>query len=218
MAFFLDTLLHANSLSHHVEVTAEDEELSPTLENFIVLTWLNLMHPELPKLVKQRYLTESRTVASTTPEISQAHHSPLDEIHTAEDVKIMRTAASGYRKLSGGRTPFNVSTRPYRPARSCPLCKRAGHPHNAHFLSEWSFFLEQDCKYIAKARQIADIFDSRHPHPPRPDPMRMNQTATLMTLDLPPSTYVFRIQNRQFPYLDMLCTPPSAHNHIYVAN
>ena len=46
-AFFEDTLLSANSLCHHGEVTTEDEELTPTLENFIVLTWLKLLHPEL---------------------------------------------------------------------------------------------------------------------------------------------------------------------------
>lgn len=58
MAFVEDTLLHAHSLSHCGHVTTEDEELTPTLENFIVLTWLRLINPELPKLVKQRYGTE----------------------------------------------------------------------------------------------------------------------------------------------------------------
>ena len=52
MAFVEDTLLHANSLPHHGDVTTEDKELTPTLENFIVLTWLRFIHPELPKLVK----------------------------------------------------------------------------------------------------------------------------------------------------------------------
>ena len=45
MAFVEDTLLHVNSLSHHGDVTTEDEELAPTLENFFVLTWLTLIHP-----------------------------------------------------------------------------------------------------------------------------------------------------------------------------
>ena len=65
MAFVEDTLLRADSLSQHGEATNEDEELTPTLENFIVLTWLKLIHPDLPKLVTQRYGTElrSRTLA-----------------------------------------------------------------------------------------------------------------------------------------------------------
>ena len=61
MAFVKDTLLRANSLSQHGEATNEDEELTPTLENFIVLTWLKLIHPDLPKLVTQRYGTELRS-------------------------------------------------------------------------------------------------------------------------------------------------------------
>ena len=60
MAFVEDTLLHANSLSHHGDITTEDEELTPTLENFIVLTWLRLINPMLHKLVKQWYGTEFR--------------------------------------------------------------------------------------------------------------------------------------------------------------
>ena len=56
-------MLRANGLSHHGEHVPEDEELSPTLENFIVLTWLRLIHPSLPRLVKQRYGTELRSRA-----------------------------------------------------------------------------------------------------------------------------------------------------------
>lgn len=50
----------------------EDEEMSPTVENLIVLTWLRLMNPSLPQLVNQRYGTELRfqTMASIKPEIS----------------------------------------------------------------------------------------------------------------------------------------------------
>jgi len=112
MAFVEDTLLHANSLSHHGDLTTEDEELTPTLENFIAPTWLRLIHPELPKLVKQRYGTElrSRTLASIKPEISQALTSLFDEIRTANDTKIMPTAFSGYRKPIGNRSQYKVST------------------------------------------------------------------------------------------------------------
>ena len=96
MAFVEGTLLHANSLSHHDDVTTEDEELTPTLENFIVLTMLRLINPELPKPVKQRYGTElqSRTLASIKPEISQALTFLLDEIRTANDAKITHTAVN----------------------------------------------------------------------------------------------------------------------------
>ena len=74
MAFTEDNLLHSNSIQHHGPLLTEDEHLTSTWENFIVLTWLRLVHPDLPKLVKQRYGTELRscTLASIKPEISQA--------------------------------------------------------------------------------------------------------------------------------------------------
>jgi hypothetical protein len=72
-AFVEDNLLRVDGLAHHAENITEDEELSPSLENLVVLTWLRLIHSvsDLPKLVKQRYGTElrSRTLASIKPEI-----------------------------------------------------------------------------------------------------------------------------------------------------
>ena len=46
MAFTEDNLLHSNSIQHHGALLTEDEELTPTSENFIVLTWLRLVHPD----------------------------------------------------------------------------------------------------------------------------------------------------------------------------
>ena len=203
MAFVEDTLLRANSLSHHGEVNTEDEELTPTLENFIVLTWLKLIHPELPKLVKQRYGTElrSRTLASIKPEISQALASLLDEIRTADDAKIMRTAVSNYRRPLGTRAPYKATARPSRPTKSCPLCKQAGRPDNSHFLSECSFLPDQDRKYITKARQIADILDD--PHDPETTPNVAEPDSDTDDTGPSPSPKVLRIQTRQSPYLDM---------------
>ena len=80
----------------HGEQLTEDEELTPTLENLVVLTWLKLIHPSLPRLVKQRYGTvlRSQTLASIKPEISQALASLLDEIRASDDAKILRTTVS----------------------------------------------------------------------------------------------------------------------------
>ncbi|KAK2547365.1 hypothetical protein P5673_032733 [Acropora cervicornis] len=59
MSFIEDNLLSANgNISHHGEVPDSDEENSPTLENRVVLTWLRLVHRDLPSLVKQCYGTE----------------------------------------------------------------------------------------------------------------------------------------------------------------
>lgn len=66
-SFAEDSLLYKDgSITHHGEHYVKNEYMSPTLENFVVLYWLRLLHKDLPKLVKQRYSTElrSRTLSS----------------------------------------------------------------------------------------------------------------------------------------------------------
>ena len=126
MAFVEDSLLKGNgNLTHHNEPITEDEELSPTLENFIVLTWLRLINPALPKLVKQRYGTElrSRTLASIKPEISQAMTSLLDEIASSDEAKIMRAETSRFGS-STNRYRFN----PPRGKPKVPTCAKSPAP------------------------------------------------------------------------------------------
>lgn len=54
-AFVENNLLRKDiGITHHGQTPEDDEELSPSMDNFVVLTWLRLLHPELPKLVKQR--------------------------------------------------------------------------------------------------------------------------------------------------------------------
>ena len=117
MSFVEDNLLIANgNITHHGEAITTDEESTPSLENMIVLTWLRLIHPDLPNLVKQRYGTElrSRTLASIKPEISQALDSLLDELRTAADSKVLRATASKFR-FPASREP-NKSPKPHRPS------------------------------------------------------------------------------------------------------
>ena len=52
-------LLVANGpITHYGTNVISDEELTPTPENMVVLTWLKLIHTDLPALLKQRYGTE----------------------------------------------------------------------------------------------------------------------------------------------------------------
>ena len=88
MAFFEDNLLSVHGgLTHHGDQVTADEDLSPTLENTVVVLWLQLIHPGLPLLVKQKYGSELRkkTLSSLKPEISQALGSLLDELRSIED-------------------------------------------------------------------------------------------------------------------------------------
>ncbi|CAB4001636.1 Hypothetical predicted protein [Paramuricea clavata] len=162
IAFVEDSLLSSSgNITHHNEQITEDEELSPTLENFVVLTWLRVINPALPNLIKQCYGTglHSRTLASIKPEISQAVSSLLDEIASNDEAKVMCTQT--FRRGPSRRLPVPAmrqsgSTRLCE--KSCPLCKQASRPDN-HFLSECRFLPERDWKYMAKARQIASILE-----------------------------------------------------------
>ena len=118
-SFVEDNLLKSNgSISHHNDIPASDEDLSSTLENFIVFTWLRLVHPVLPRLVKQRYGTElrSKTLSSIKPEIYQALSSLLEEIHTSQESKVLRSAIRNSNVSAFKSDPKQpVKTRP-----SCP--------------------------------------------------------------------------------------------------
>lgn len=95
LAFIDDNLIKRGGITHHGVNLDEDEEMSPTVENLIVLTWLRLINPSLSQLVKQRYSTELRvrTLASVKPEISQALPSLLEEIRNNKNARSFRTFA-----------------------------------------------------------------------------------------------------------------------------
>ena len=102
-------------ITHHGDRPDKDEDLTPSLENMVVLTWLRLLHKDLPRLIKQRYGTElrSRTLASIKPEISQAMDTLLDEVQSVSESKIMRSQ------------PFNQSQRPPSTANRQPSTSTA---------------------------------------------------------------------------------------------
>jgi len=159
MAFFEDNLLLKDGLNHQGIPLEEDEEMSPSLINIVVLHWLQLVYPSLPRLVKQRYGTElrSRTLASIKPEISRALDSLQDEVHTSADAKAFRVATSSFQRQQTVSPPSN-KTRPHNSPLSCPLCKQAGQP-DRHFLSKCSFLPDQDRQYMAKVRKVVAILD-----------------------------------------------------------
>ena len=93
MAFTKDNLLRSDGgISHQGLLPLVDEDMSPTLENFVTLHWLTLLHLSLPTLVKQRYGPELRnlTIASLKPEISQSIPSLMAELQSTEDAHVLR--------------------------------------------------------------------------------------------------------------------------------
>ena len=163
MSFIEDNLLLANSsITHHGDAITADEELSSTLENLVVVTWLRLIHSDLPGLVKQRYGTElrSRTLASLKPEISQALDSLLEEIRSTADSKVLRTTAARFRQFPP-RPSHKSSPQPWasnkRP-KYCPLCKQAGR-NDQHFLSTCTYLPPEDRTYLSRSRLTSALDD-----------------------------------------------------------
>ena len=153
-AFVDDNLLKQDGgLSHHGEKADTDEEVSPIVENMIVLMWLQAIHPKLPKLVKQRYGTElrCRTLASVKPEISLAMDSLVEELQCSEDMKIMRAVPHTFNRMKSNPPPKRIPQR--TTGKTCPLCREAGRP-SGHFLSTCKFLPASDKRYFARARLI----------------------------------------------------------------
>ena len=91
------------------------------------MTWLRLLHTDLPTLVKQRYGTElrSQTLASLKREISQALDSLLDEIHSSNETKVLRTAFRRSSQQRDNRLSLRTQLKP-----------REGQPNAAQYANK----------------------------------------------------------------------------------
>ena len=144
----------------------------------VVLTWLKLLHSDLPALVKQRYGTElrSKTLASLKPEISQALDSLLEEIRSIADTKVLRTTASRFRQPPPRASP-KPSPQPWAPTKrpkSCPLCKQAGR-NDQHFLSSCPYLPPEDRTFLSRSRFMSTFDDE--------DPDYMDYSPPLFTAE-----------------------------------
>lgn len=152
-SFVEDNLLRVDgSVRHHGEIPDVDEEMSPSLENLVVLMWLRLIHTDLPGLVKQRYGTElrSQTLASLKPEISQALDSLLEELNSTAEARVMRTA------FDKAKTASRARREPVKKLKVCILCKQANRPYQ-HFLSRCTFSPQEDRLFMSRSRHITSV-------------------------------------------------------------
>ena len=163
MAFFEDNLLTTDGhVTHHGDAITIDEDITPALENTIVVMWLQLVNPGLPRLVKQKYGSELRnkSLASLKTEISQAIPSLLDELRSIEDTRAMRTAVPSNFGRTRPTPSGQYQVRKF--SKSCVLCKTAGRANYAsHFLSECKFLPDRDRKYMqaGKSRLVFEVED-----------------------------------------------------------
>ena len=172
VSFFTDNLFtRASNLTHKGRAAVEDERLSVSLQNTIVVLWLERLHVGLPGLVKQRYGTELRnkTLASIKPEISQALGSLLDELKSShhDDPKIMRlhqsrqhsfnrSARGGHSNSRGGFNNSNTGRLPN--PKLCSLCKTANIPgYDTHFLSQCKYISERDRRQFTSRVRLLEM-------------------------------------------------------------
>ena len=92
----------------------------------------------------------------------------LDELHTSEEAKVLRSAPIGFGKSTydhpspceSPRSPRHKPTFKQRPTKSCPLCHQAGCPDFlSHFLSSCKYLPDSDRRFLSRVRQVTDIED-----------------------------------------------------------
>ena len=160
VSFFTDNLFTKSSgLKHKGKDPISDEKLSVSLQNTIIVLWLEKLHTGLPGLVKQRYGTELRnkTLASIKSEISLALDSMLEGLRSTENTRVMRLQPSRPNNMQSNfqKRPNNPVQRPrdYSNPRICSLCKTANLPgFDTHFLSQCKYISERDRKLMARVR------------------------------------------------------------------
>ena len=170
VCFFTDNLFTRSSkLTHKGRAPTVDEKLSPTLQNTIVLIWLERIHSGLPGLVKQRYGTELRnkTLASIKTEISQALDSMLEELRSGSDTRVLRLPQSRSPNYQRGGNPRTQRNQPYRSnsnPKMCSLCKTANiQGWDTHFLSQCKHISDSDRRRMSmstsRVRQVDADFE-----------------------------------------------------------
>ena len=136
MAFFEDNLLSSgDSITHHGEDITVSEEMTPSLENMVLLLWLERIHTSLPGLIKQKYGAELRnkTLASLKSEISQSIDSLLEELK--DDSKVMRMSSYKGNNKNNNTSRGNNKSTPF-----CCLCHAARRSNFSHWLSKCPTF------------------------------------------------------------------------------
>ena len=87
LAHLQDNLLQKNSkLKHNGATPTKNEDMSPTVERFAVLRWMELIHPKIPTLVQRTfaYDLQRSTLKDLQPQIADALESFLEEIREEE--------------------------------------------------------------------------------------------------------------------------------------
>jgi hypothetical protein len=196
ISFFDDNLVTTTGLTHHGVLLTSNEVVTPTIENTIVLLWLERINSGLPALVQQKYGAELRnkTLASLKSEISLALQSLLNELEHTEDSRILRSQISRF--SSPSPSPSSQSYRLNQNKRKCCLCESAERPgYDTHYLSQCRYLPEGDRKRMLKFRSV-DIADEAEDE--------IHTIDSPIIIDHPAPVVNRRISTRRSPYMDCM--------------
>ena len=151
-----DNLLCANGLDYVDGPLTEDEELTPTLHNSIILHWLQLLHPQLRDAVTTRFSTQLRnkTYAALFPEISRSVNSLLEELNGESSANRV-FANQNQRRSSYQRQPSYPSTSRSYTRKNCEYCKLTGkRAFHTHSIEDCLFIKRENRKASSANKQV----------------------------------------------------------------
>ena len=169
-----ENLLTVGGLYYIDSQATEDEEMSPTLHNTIILQWLEILHPQLRDLVTQRFITQLRenTYATLFPEISRSVEALLEELHgeaTASRLQPSFNKNPSYQPYQSNQKPHQNSN-PYRTSfrgkpnsrpnyqgqrRFCDFCRVTGKTaFKSHTIEQCLFIKKLNQSSNASANQV----------------------------------------------------------------
>ena len=158
-------LKRGRKVQHDNLETAVDEVPTAMVDNLIVLTWLRLIHKDLPRFIKQKYATDLRTktIFTIRPEISMSLDSLLDELKATQEVRSMRADIT--EKVEAMRVGnFKKEKTKYRdkgnkgkkdPPFPCTLCDQNNCTPTNHYLSACPYMPEREKKRLLRANAVA---------------------------------------------------------------
>ena len=157
-------LKRGGKVQHDNEETAVDEVPTAMVDNLVVLTWLRLIHKDLPRFIKQKYATDLRTktIFTIRPEISMSLDSLLDELKATQEVRSMRADIT--EKVEAMRVGnFKKEKSKYRdkgikgkkdPPFPCTLCDQTNRTPTNHYLSACPYMPEREKKRLLRANAV----------------------------------------------------------------
>lgn len=156
-------LKKGGKISHNGQPVQVDEKLSPTVERWVVLHWMQLIHSRLPQLVARTFAADLQKMSlkDIQPMIRDGIPQFLQDLQN-DDLQPVLTQAltfrSGRPKTSFQRQSQKDSDKSsnFRPSfsRECCYCKAEGRPFN-HPFARCNYVCRVEKRKIAKAFSVA---------------------------------------------------------------